>query len=140
MNSSPSSSIRAMSSGAVMHEISIIAGLFETLLEQARDHNARGVTAVRLKVGLLSGIVPELLASAFDMYKKGTIAENAALEVETVPLGVRCRACGAESRKEDFVLACPSCASPDLEIVQGTEIVLEKIELEIDEGAPGETG
>jgi hydrogenase nickel incorporation protein HypA/HybF len=116
-----------------MHELSIVAGLFETLLEQARAHNAREVTSVRLKVGLLSGIVPELLVSAFDMYKKGTIAENAALDVETVPLGVRCRTCGAESRKEDFILACPACASADLEIVQGTEIFLERIELEIDE-------
>ena len=140
MSLSPSSAIRAKSSGAAMHELSIVAGLFETLLEQARAHEAREVTRVRLKVGLLSGIVPELLASAFDMYKKGTIAENAVLDVETVPLGVRCRTCGAESRKEDFIFTCPACASADLEIVQGTEIFLERIELEIDEGAPGETG
>ena len=126
-----------MSSGAAMHELSIIAGLFETLLEQARAHNAREIVSVRLKVGLLSGLVPELLASAFDMYKKKTIAENAVLEVETVPLGVRCRTCGAESRTEDFILACPACASADLEIVRGTEIFLEKIELEIDEDKSG---
>lgn len=123
-----------------MHELSIVADLFETLLEQARSHDALEVTRVRLKVGLLSGIVPELLASAFDMYKKGTIAENAVLEVETVPLQVRCRTCGVESRNANFVLTCPSCASVDLEIVQGTEIFLEKIELEIDERASGKTG
>jgi len=115
-----------------MHELSIIAGLFETLLEQARAHNAREITSVRLKVGLLSGIVPELLESAFDMYKKGTIAEKAGLDLEVVPLSVHCRTCGAESRRENFVLACPSCASTDFEIVQGTEIFLERIEMEID--------
>lgn len=123
-----------------MHELSIIAGLFETLLDQARAHNAREITRVRLKVGLLSGIVPELLESAFDMYKKGTLAEKAGLDIDIVPLLVRCRTCGAESRREDFCLACPACTSADLQVVQGTEIFLEKIELEIDDGAPKATG
>jgi hydrogenase nickel incorporation protein HypA/HybF len=124
----------------VMHELSLVAGLFETLVEQAREHKAREVTRVRLKVGRLSGVVPELLASAFDMYKKGTIAENASLEIDVVPLGVRCRACAAESRKEDFALTCPACGSAELEILQGTDIFLEKIELEIEEPAAGTTG
>jgi hydrogenase nickel incorporation protein HypA/HybF len=119
-----------------MHELSIVAGLFETLIEQAKAYNAREITRVRVKVGRLSGIVPELLESAFDMYKKGTIAERAELDIETVPLSIRCRACGTESRRDDFVLACPSCASADFEVVQGTEIVLDRIELDIDEASP----
>ena len=123
-----------------MHELSIVAGLFETLLDQAGAHNAREITRVRLKVGRLSGIVPELLESAFDMYKKGTLAEKAVLDIDIVPLSVRCRACGAENSREDFCLACPACASPDLQIIQGTEIFLEKIELEVDDGAPKATG
>jgi len=115
-----------------MHELSIVAGLFETLRDQAKAYDASEVTRVRLKVGLLSGIVPELLESAFDMYKKGTIAERAGLDIEIVPVAVHCRSCGAESLREDFVLSCPKCASTDFEIVQGTEIVLERIEMDID--------
>jgi hydrogenase nickel incorporation protein HypA/HybF len=116
-----------------MHELSIIAGLFETLLEQARTHNARGISRVTIRVGTLSGIVPDLLESAFDMYKKDTIASEAKLAIETAPLRIRCRACGSEAEIQSYVFLCSACASPDLEILQGTELVLEKIELEIDE-------
>jgi hydrogenase nickel incorporation protein HypA/HybF len=115
-----------------MHELSIISALFDTLLEKAREHEAKAVTRVKLKVGKLSGVVPELLESGFDMYKKGTLAEKALLEIEVLPFSVRCRACGIESEREDFVFACPRCASTELEIVRGTELFLEKIELETD--------
>jgi hydrogenase nickel incorporation protein HypA/HybF len=113
-----------------MHELSLIASLFDALLEQARAHNARTIVRVNLAVGVLSGVVPELLESAFDMYKKGTIAEGATLVVERRPFEVRCRACGAVETREDFVFACPACGATDLEIVHGTELVLERIEAE----------
>jgi hydrogenase nickel incorporation protein HypA/HybF len=114
-----------------MHELSLIAGLFEILEEKARQHQAAKVLAVKLLVGRLSGAVPEFLVTAFDMYKKGTLAEEAELETVPVPLKVRCRSCGAEFEVEDFVFLCPSCGGPDLDILQGTELYVEKIDLEI---------
>jgi hydrogenase nickel incorporation protein HypA/HybF len=115
-----------------VHEISVIASLFDTLLAQAKAHNARAITLVKLDVGALSGVVPELLESAFEMYRKGTIAEGARLVIERRPFQVRCRKCRAVATREDFVLACPACGAADLEIVQGTELILEKIEAETD--------
>ncbi len=115
-----------------MHELSLIAGLFEILEEKARQHQAAKVLAVKLQVGRLSGAVPEFLVTAFDMYKKGTLAEEAELETVPVPLKVRCRSCGAEFEVEDFVFLCPSCGGPDLDILQGTELYVEKIDLEVD--------
>jgi hydrogenase nickel incorporation protein HypA/HybF len=116
-----------------MHELSIVSSLFDTLLEKTREHNAGKITLVKLKVGKLSGVVPDFLESAFDMYKKGTIAENARLEIEEVSLKTHCRACGKETEITNYTFFCGSCGSPDLEILQGTELFLEKIELEIDE-------
>ena len=116
-----------------MHELSLIAGLFDILEEKAREHKSRRITAVKLRVGRLAGAVPELLVSAFDMYKKGTLAEEAVLETVAVPVKVLCRACGAEFEVEDFVFRCQSCDAPDLEILTGTDLLLEKIELEIGE-------
>lgn len=116
-----------------MHELSIVSSLFDTLLEKTREHNAGKITLVKLKVGKLSGVVPDFLESAFDMYKKGTIAENARLEIEEVSLKTHCRACGKETEITNYTFFCGSCGSPDLEILQGTELFLEKIELEIDD-------
>lgn len=116
-----------------MHELSIIAGLMETVEALAKEHKAKEVTGIRIRVGALSGVVAELLDSAFDMYKKGTIAQRATLEIEKVPFKVRCKSCGAESERDDFQFACGACGSTELELVQGTELVLERIEMDSDE-------
>ncbi|MCK4759315.1 MAG: hydrogenase maturation nickel metallochaperone HypA, partial [Candidatus Aminicenantes bacterium] len=39
-----------------MHELSIVASLFETLEEKAKDNKAKKIISVRLKVGALSGV------------------------------------------------------------------------------------
>ena len=119
-----------------MHELSIVAGLMESVEALAREHRAREVTAIRLRVGALSGVVAELLESAFDMYKKGTIAEHAVLDVEKVPFKLRCKSCGAESVRDDFQHVCAACGSADLELLEGTELILERVEL--DSGAQEE--
>jgi hydrogenase nickel incorporation protein HypA/HybF len=115
-----------------MHELSLIESLFDTLVEKARAHQAREVTLVTIKVGPLAGVVPELLESAFDMYKKGTIASGAKLIIEPLSFVIRCGTCGAETSHEAPVASCPACGSQDFAIVQGTEVYLDKLELEID--------
>jgi hydrogenase nickel incorporation protein HypA/HybF len=114
-----------------MHELSIVASLFEILEAKAEENRATKIVRVKLKVGKLAGVVPEFLESAFDSYKQGTIAAEARLEIEEVALKMRCRKCGAEIEKEDFVLVCPSCGATDLEILEGMELLLDKIDLEI---------
>ncbi len=119
-----------------MHELSIIAGLMETVEALAKDHEAKEVTGIRIRVGILSGVVADLLDSAFEAYKKGTIAERAILEIEKVPFKIRCKSCRAESERDDFQFACAACGSSDLELVQGTELILERVEM--DSGGPEE--
>jgi hydrogenase nickel incorporation protein HypA/HybF len=68
-----------------MHE----AGLMQTALELAAAH-ARAAGAVRihrlcLRVGDLSGVVPEALEFAFRALSVGGPAEGAVLEIERVP-------------------------------------------------------
>ena len=114
-----------------MHELSIVASLFEILEAKARENQATKIVRVRLKVGKLAGVVPEFLQTAFNSYKQDTIAAESQLEIEEVPLKMRCRKCTAEIEKEDFVLVCPSCGSTDLEILEGMELLLDKIDLEV---------
>jgi hydrogenase nickel incorporation protein HypA/HybF len=116
-----------------VHELSLVASLFETLIEQAEVHKARRIIGVKLQIGALAGVVPELLESAFDVYKKGTIAEEAVLTMVKPPFTVRCRACGNESVREDFLPTCPACGANDPEVIHGLELILEKIEMETDD-------
>lgn len=114
-----------------MHELSIIASLFDILVEKAKEQNAKKIVRVVLQVGKLSGVVPDFLVSSFDIYKKGTLAEEAVLEITAVLLKVRCQSCGTEIVIEDYIFSCPACRSTDLKILEGTELLLEKIELEL---------
>lgn len=125
-----------------MHELSLVAGLFDTLEETVREHRAAKVTMVRLKVGKLSGVVPDLLESAFDTYKKGTIADGARLEVVEVPVRFRCRDCGGDGLDVEGDFSCLACGGRNVEILEGRELLVERIELEVDgpEQGPGGRG
>ncbi len=115
-----------------MHELSLVANLFEIMEQKAKQENAQKITYVKLKVGVVSGAVPELLKTAFDIYKKDTIASDAKLEIEKVPLKLKCKKCGSVTTKDDLVLNCSQCSSTDLETLAGTDLYLEKMELEIE--------
>ena len=113
-----------------MHELSLVTSLFEVLEEEARKHGAQRVLSVRLRVGAMSGVVPDLLESAFDMYKKGTPAETARLEIVPVPMKLRCPDCGGETAREDTDFSCAGCGSRRVEIVEGRDLFVETIDLE----------
>jgi hydrogenase nickel incorporation protein HypA/HybF len=113
-----------------VHELSLIASVFDVLEEQAREHGAARVTRVVLRIGVMSGVVPDLLESAFEIYKRGTLAESARLEIVRVPVRVRCPDCGGESMREDSDFSCTACGSRRVEIVEGRELIVETIDLE----------
>jgi hydrogenase nickel incorporation protein HypA/HybF len=114
-----------------MHELSIVASLFEILEEKAREQRAVKVVRISLKVGMLAGVVPEFLQTAFDSYKLDTIAAEAVLEIISVPFRVKCRKCQSVAEKDDFVFICPACGSTELEVLEGTELLLDKLDLEV---------
>lgn len=114
-----------------MHELSIVTNLFEILEEKAREKKAKKITRVKLQVGTLSGVISEFLITAFDIYKKETIANEAKLEIEEILLKIQCQKCRQEAIKDDFLFICEKCGSRELKTLSGTELLLEKIELEV---------
>jgi hydrogenase nickel incorporation protein HypA/HybF len=114
-----------------MHELSIIASLYEIMEEKAREKGSEKIISVKLLVGKLSGVVPEFLITAFHTYKKNTIAHDAKLDLEEVPLKIQCNTCEKIMTKDDFVFICQYCGSQDLKTLSGTELLLEKMELEL---------
>lgn len=116
-----------------MHELSIAIGLVEVACEKAAELGIR-VEALHVRVGALSGVVKEALAFSFDEAVAGTPLAGARLEIEEVPVLVRCPRCGgAPKPASPQRLRCPDCATPTAEVVQGYE--LELFGLEVSEDA-----
>jgi hydrogenase nickel incorporation protein HypA/HybF len=102
----------------------------DAVLEQARAHGAQRVHRIVLKVGALAGVEPEALRFAFDVVTRNTLAEEAELEVDSVPARAYCAACEAEFEAEgSFILSCPRCGSLSGDLRQGRELELSRIEM-----------
>ena len=113
-----------------MHEVSICESILDILKDEAKKNSASKVTAVRLKIGELSGVVEDALRFAFEVVTKGSIAEGASLVIEEVPLTARCRSCGKEFHIVGYAFSCKHCDSPEIEVVSGREMQIEDIDLE----------
>ena len=117
-----------------MHELSIAMSIVELVEEEAARRGAQ-VTAVHLKLGLLSGVVKDALLSCYEMACEGTPLQGSRLLVEDVPVVIFCPSCQAERPLKSIQLfCCPECGTPAPEVVQGKE--LEVVAMEIQECAP----
>lgn len=113
-----------------MHEASIALSLLETVSDLCLKEGYNSIERVRLKVGKAAGILPDALHFAFDIAKKDTIAREAQLVVEFIPIGGFCKDCGAEFDSEErYIYCCPACNSPAIKITRGNELQI--IDMEV---------
>lgn len=113
-----------------MHELSVCQGLMRQIETLAREHAARAVSKITLRIGPLSGVEPHLLQQAFPLASAGSMAEAAALVIESLPVRVRCRECGAESEAKPNQLICKQCGAWKTQLLSGDELLLASVELE----------
>ncbi len=112
-----------------MHELSIAQALIEQIDAQARQHGAGAVGRVVVRIGVLSGVEPALLATAFPLAAAGGVAESAELVLEPLPARARCTSCGAEFDAPANRLVCPHCGEWRTELLAGDELILASLEL-----------
>ena len=113
-----------------MHELSIAHDIVEIVQQYVPGDALGGVRSVRLRVGGLSGVVPDSLAFSFAAIVSGTPLESARLDIEHVPALGRCNACGREFEAADLIFVCPACGGADVELVSGSDLRVIDIELE----------
>lgn len=114
-----------------MHELNIIQNIFPIIENAAQKNHLKVVNKVFLQVGGMRQVVAEFLSFAFATIAKGTIAENAELIVESIPVTAHCKKCQQPFTIGENTYICPHCDSADLEILTGKEIILESVEGEV---------
>lgn len=114
-----------------MHELSIAMSIVDMATEEAERRGAQ-VNAVHLKLGLLSGVVPDALLSSYQMACYDTPLKGSRLVIEEVPIVVYCSRCQVQRTLSSMQwFCCPECGTPTGDVVQGKE--LEVVGLEIQE-------
>jgi hydrogenase nickel incorporation protein HypA/HybF len=111
-----------------MHELRIAEDLSAIVLEVAHNENLTRVTRVNLIFGQLIQIVPDSFGSAFSAIVRSTIAEGSELDIEILPVKMKCLKCGNDFLVEDNRFSCSNCSSNDLIIIQGKELFVKSIE------------
>jgi hydrogenase nickel incorporation protein HypA/HybF len=93
----------------------------------AKENQLVRVTGVRVRIGHFSGVQPEALRFAWEVLRKGTLSQEATLEIEEVPIRLRCLQCESEYAADPDDLTCPLCESLEYELLSGREMDLQSV-------------
>ena len=113
-----------------MHELAITEGIIEAAVPEAERAGAKKILEIRLKIGELSGVLPECIQEYFDIASRGTIAEGARLKVEKIPITIHCNGCGYDGEIPKKRIHCPVCDGWDFTLKSGREYFVDSLEVE----------
>ena len=111
-----------------MHEMSLCEGIRDVVEENARSHDVKRISRVRLEIGRFAGVEKPALAFAFDVVMRGSVAEGATLEMIDLPGRAMCFDCGHEVEIEDRLEPCPECGGGKLMPTGGDEMRIKDLE------------
>jgi hydrogenase nickel incorporation protein HypA/HybF len=117
-----------------MHELSIAHAVVSTVREALPG---RTVLQVRLRIGVLAGVVPEALGFAWDIATTGTALAGSTLDIRREPLDGRCLDCDAASQHDrPPPLTCPQCGGRVLPVDAAAARLMEVESVEVDDEMP----
>ena len=112
-----------------MHELGIVFYMIDTLQEIAAQNELTTISKVNLRLGEVSGVLPDYLVDCWDWAKKRTdVLQDAVLEVEQVDAVTVCNDCGKTYPTLEYGKTCPHCQSANTVLLRGNEIEIDTVE------------
>lgn len=113
-----------------MHEMSLAEGILQVLEAESAKQGFTLVKTVWLEIGALVGVEVSALEFAFDVVRRGTLAEQAQLVIINLPAQAWCMPCGQVVEIRQRFDACPQCGSYQLQVSAGDEMRIKELEVE----------
>lgn len=114
-----------------MHELSIALEILDIVEKEAVKHGASAVREVSLRVGDLSGVEVESLTFSFEAVKKEReLTRETVLDIDRVPVKIRCTPCNQVFQGADHRVLCPRCEGFETQLLQGEELEIAEIEID----------
>ena len=115
-----------------MHELGIISSVLDSVRASAEGAGATKVIGVTLRIGEMTEAIEDALQFAFEaLTDDDPLMEGATLTVEMVRPKSRCLECGHEFTHDRFSMFCPACESFATTLLEGREMVIDSIEVDI---------
>ncbi len=124
-----------------MHEFSAAMAILDTVLQVAKENNAKRIIKVVVELGELTYLNPEQVKFGFEILSKDTLADGAEIIFEIIPGKIKCYNCGyiGEINRDELIdhsfisvqmLKCPKCGSSETDIIGGNDSIVRNIEIE----------
>jgi hydrogenase nickel incorporation protein HypA/HybF len=112
-----------------MHEISLARGILEIIQQHVLEDDLPRVRSVTVRIGKVSGVVPESLEFAYQALVSDTALSSSSLRWELVPFQIHCNRCLETTQNDSGIAVCENCWSSDTTILSGNELDVMNIEL-----------
>lgn len=113
-----------------MHELTLARSILELVNKRASEINSQSVKKIYLEIGELTGIDQESLRFSFNVVAKGSIAEQASLEIIEIKGQAICDFCHETVMLKNYYDGCKICGQYSLRIIQGEELRVKSMEVE----------
>jgi hydrogenase nickel incorporation protein HypA/HybF len=104
-----------------MHEFSLAVEVMKISQNEAEKNHARSVSEITIEVGNMSGVEADAFESALGLLTKGSILENACLNIIRKKGTGKCIACNLDFVMNQRMDTCPKCGSFPSQIKGGNE-------------------
>lgn len=116
-----------------MHELEIAQSLLRTVSDWRDQNGSPKVIAVRIELGLLSGVDPDAMRYAWEAaceFACGGQIKDCKLVIDLLPMKYKCPGCNREFESEKLISACPDCGREYPCRIGGRELNLKSLEVE----------
>ncbi len=113
-----------------MHEMSLAINIVEIACQTAKQNSAKRINSIEVEVGKLAGVLEDSLAFCFHAARNETLAENAELNIISVPGKGHCGDCDKSFETDTFFTLCPHCQGFSVDILEGKDIKIKSINVD----------
>ncbi|KTD14115.1 hydrogenase maturation nickel metallochaperone HypA [Legionella israelensis] len=113
-----------------MHEMTLCKNILEIVKQHVKETKGAWVKKICLEIGQLTCVERSALQFSFDVAAKGTVAEQAILDIIDIEGKARCETCQKIIKIKQYYDPCQSCGNFSLSILQGEELKVKYMEME----------
>ena len=110
-----------------MHEYALAQDILTTIGEKVTP-DFQKLGKINVDVGAFSGVVAESLDFGIQTILADKNAQGVLVNITKIPTRAQCQ-CGTEYELTDVFCVCPSCQSIERNLLSGTDVVINSVEL-----------